>query len=262
MIKFRLKNNAERFWWITLAIYLSVTMTQGAAAKTISTKSPISRIHDNHLEIKRQSRMSLTEDTMKRKSSEISIVFVNSLNASSKWVLAAANLTGVWVYKEDGALIVIGCIAASFFTEKVLKPFLNQARPSNSPLSDPGMPSSHALASFFVAVGWTKLLGNGTLLVGVAAMVSVLRVLCGFHSLLQIFVGSFLGVIFGVTWMKVVKILKYFAEDDSLFLKKCIWSTYSTGSLLFICKIMPSWIRCRNTNENKVWSQEPSPSNV
>lgn len=173
------------------------------------------------------------------------------LNASSKWILAAANLLGVYVFREEGAFLVIGCIFACFGTEHVLKPLWNQARPLNSPLVDPGMPSSHSLASFFVAVAWSHVLlkdgGQGTtrlLLYSIATLVASLRTICGYHTLAQISVGALLGICLGHGWMSLVWKrcqLEQLIHSHPIT-KWLIWSFYGAGSAIFIVRIMSKWI--------------------
>eukprot|EP00980_Cylindrotheca_fusiformis_P019859 scaffold6968_cov91-Cylindrotheca_fusiformis.AAC.3 len=166
------------------------------------------------------------------------------LNAASKWILAAANLLGVYQYREEGAFLVIGCILACFGTEHGLKPLWNQARPLNAPLADPGMPSSHSLASFFVAVAWSQVLsGKRILFFSIAAVVASLRTICGYHTVAQISVGAILGMSLGHEWMAfmwkqcMAKLLR-----SHPVMKWWIWSIYGIGSVIFIWKFMAKWI--------------------
>jgi dolichyldiphosphatase len=171
--------------------------------------------------------------------------FVYFVNASSKWLIAAANLIGVWLHKEEGPFIVVGCIAASFLTENVLKHVINQGRPPGSPLSDPGMPSSHSLASFFLAITWMSVVGQRLLFLGLATLVATLRIVCGFHTLAQIAVGAILGSIFGLVWIVLGHGLQQFGNPE--ILRVCIWFAYVCGSVLFIWKIMAKWLPFLNT---------------
>jgi membrane-associated phospholipid phosphatase len=169
------------------------------------------------------------------------------LNAASKWILAGANLFGVYRFREEGAFLVIGCILACFATEHGLKPMWNQARPANAPLADPGMPSSHSLASFFVAMAWTHSIipGKRLLFGSIATLVASLRILCGYHTLAQISVGAILGISLGHGWMTFVWQkcnLAQLLETQPIVVKWWIWSIYGTGSVLFIWKIMSKWI--------------------
>jgi membrane-associated phospholipid phosphatase len=169
------------------------------------------------------------------------------LNAGSKWILAGANLFGVYRFREEGAFLVIGCILACFATEHGLKPMWNQARPANAPLADPGMPSSHSLASFFVAMAWTHSIipGKRLLFGSIATLVASLRILCGYHTLAQISVGAILGISLGHGWMAFVWQkcnLAQLLETQPIVVKWWIWSIYGTGSVLFIWKIMSKWI--------------------
>lgn len=173
------------------------------------------------------------------------------LNKSSKWILAAANLVGVILFKEEGAYIVIGCIGATFFTELALKPIINQGRPANSPLSDPGMPSSHSLSSFFVAIAWANLLGQKYVLLGIATFVASLRMICGYHTFAQISVGAVLGLGFGQGWMTLMNQLQSVTSMSSYEVKRWIWCTYVSGSVLFIWKIMSKWIDLHVSNQKK-----------
>ena len=118
------------------------------------------------------------------------IVF--KLNAATKWVVVAAQTAAVWSRRDFVApFIVVGSIGATWATGQ-LKKLFNQARPAGAPFADPGMPSSHALVATFAAVGWATHLESaghaaerGALLAG-AALVSWLRVACGYHTTAQV----------------------------------------------------------------------------
>ncbi|CAJ1932746.1 unnamed protein product [Cylindrotheca closterium] len=174
------------------------------------------------------------------------------LNASSKWLLASANLYGVIRYRDPGAFLCTGCIVACFVAEHVLKPLWNQARPLGAKLADPGMPSSHSLGSFFVAIGWAHLLrdleGNMEdpllLFLGISSLVASLRIICGYHTVAQVVVGALLGLFLGHGWIDWIwnrLNVKTFLYTHAT-VRWIIWSAYISGSLLFICKIMSKWI--------------------
>ena len=174
------------------------------------------------------------------------------LNASSKWLLASANLYGVIRYRDPGAFLCTGCILACFGTEHVLKPLWNQARPVGSPMADPGMPSSHSLGSFFVAIGWAHILRDVeksigdplVLFLGISTAVASLRIICGYHTIAQVLVGALLGSVLGHGWIDWIwnrMGIKQFLYTHAT-VRWTIWSTYILGSVLFIVKIMSKWI--------------------
>ena len=76
-------------------------------------------------------------------------------NASTKWVVTFLNSLALWTrpHRYEGPFIVFGSIAAVYLTN-YLKRMINQGRPDGAPFTDPGMPSSHALLSFFIATSW------------------------------------------------------------------------------------------------------------
>ncbi|OLP89673.1 Lipid phosphate phosphatase epsilon 2, chloroplastic [Symbiodinium microadriaticum] len=86
---------------------------------------------------------------------------IRKLDASSKWLVTAGQTAAV-VIRHDilSPYIVLGGIAASLFTAKI-KRIVNQRRPPGSPLTDPGMPSSHALVATFMSVAWATQVQSG-----------------------------------------------------------------------------------------------------
>ena len=183
--------------------------------------------------------------------------FAHKLNSSTKWLVTLAHTLAVWsrpsVYL--GPYIVVGSIASVYFTD-VLKKIINQSRPIGAPIMDPGMPSSHALVSFFSATAWVGVFAPsaaaaaaaGTycslasvgqaLVLTFASIVAGLRVVCGYHSLAQIFVGAGLGSFLGYLWHQLGQIL--FFRNPSLTLRLA-WIAYLSGSALFIGKKMTKW---------------------
>ena len=196
----------------------------------------------------KQDAYSHTTSTLTIHSHQVFPAVLHYLNNSSKWILAVANLIGVWMHKE-GPFIVLGCIVASFLTENVLKRVINQGRPKGSPLSDPGMPSSHSLACFFLAFAWMSFLaGHEILFLGLATFVATLRVVCGYHTLAQISVGAVLGSVFGLSWVALGRSVQTLGHPE--IVQKVIWFTYVCGSALFIWKIMPKWIPFLNKHSS------------
>ena len=104
--------------------------------------------------------------------------------------------------------LILGAIVNALLS-KVLKRIINASRPPGAQLADPGMPSSHAQSLFFFA----SYLGVGThywpvadphdgrlpramaatLILTVAALLTLLRVRAGLHTMAQITVGAAIG---------------------------------------------------------------------
>ena len=166
-----------------------------------------------------------------------SILFV--LNAATKWLVSIAVTTGVmWNPKSfRGPYIVVGSIGATVLASK-LKRLINQGRPDGAPFTDPGMPSSHALVSFFVATSWGQHIG-GYWTMSSAVGVSVLRVVCGYHTIPQIAVGGLLGTLLGFAWMSAGGSLHMHYPKETFVTS---WATYLLGSALYIRKEAPRWL--------------------
>lgn len=168
--------------------------------------------------------------------------FFFGLNAATKWIVSVAVTAGVFWNPRHfrGPYIVVGSIAANYMAE-ILKKIINQGRPEGAPFTDPGMPSSHALVSFFVAMAWNNALGGvGTpWLLGSALTISSLRVLCGYHTVPQIVVGGTLGTLLGHAWMALGALLgKQNHEATFVF----SWLAYIVGSAIYIKKNMIKWV--------------------
>ena len=181
---------------------------------------------------------SIVADIVRPASSRIpSILFV--LNAATKWLVSIAVTAGVlWNPKSfRGPYIVVGSIAATVLASK-LKHLINQGRPDGAPFTDPGMPSSHALVSFFVATAWGQdFFGYWTM--SSALGVSVLRVVCGYHTLPQIVVGGLLGSLLGVAWMATGRLLHLHYPKQTFATS---WVVYLLGSALYIRKETTRWL--------------------
>mmetsp|Transcript_60869 Transcript_60869/g.83585 ORF Transcript_60869/g.83585 Transcript_60869/m.83585 type:complete len:222 (-) Transcript_60869:102-767(-) len=137
--------------------------------------------------VRRRPTKGIATMTRSTQSSVTRVVF--KLNASTKWLVTAAVTTTVLMRRDFIApYTAVGGIVATFGTD-LLKKAINQDRPAGAPFTDPGMPSSHALVSTFLAVGWTMTLGltpvSGVIL-ACALAVSLLRVACGYHSWAQV----------------------------------------------------------------------------
>lgn len=168
------------------------------------------------------------------------IVF--QLNSATKWVVVALQTSAIILRRDVvSPFIVIGSIGAAFCTA-ALKAAINQQRPDGSPLTDPGMPSSHALVSTFAAVSWALYLPRGllaaVLLLG-AAVVSGLRVATGFHTPAQISAGAALGGLGACAWMRLGAALAAFLEPSTAF--KLVYSCYAAGTVAFVSKKMATW---------------------
>ena len=178
--------------------------------------------------------------------------FVRELNSNTKWLVTIGNTIGVWSrpHSFQGPFIIAGAIASVYFTD-VLKKLINQSRPDTSVLVDPGMPSSHSLVSFFLAVGWmgairsSDVVGNAEAISKMslavsAATVAVLRVVCGYHSWAQIGVGAVLGSAMGQAWVVLGHVLH---QQFPITLHHVAWALYLLGSALFIKTNISKWHR-------------------
>ncbi len=129
--------------------------------------------------------------------------------------LVAGSAAVVLLWRRDALAISVltGAIANAIFS-KVLKRILNQRRPDGAPVSDPGMPSSHAMSLFFFAsylsaaslvwmpenVSVFVRLAACSFLAVFAVNSATWRVEAGFHTSEQVFVGSVVGSIDGLLW--------------------------------------------------------------
>ena len=167
-----------------------------------------------------------------------------TLNASTKWLVTIAHTTAVWYPPKAfyPPFIVVGSILATFLTE-ALKTLINQSRPADAPFADPGMPSSHALVSFFAAAAWIDLVGGArpavcASLAAAASIVAGLRVFCRYHTKRQVLVGALVGTALGRGWMVLGARL---ASRPSLAFALA-WASYLGGSALFIGRNMRTWV--------------------
>eukprot|EP00418_Pyrodinium_bahamense_P033633 CAMPEP_0179155552 /NCGR_PEP_ID=MMETSP0796-20121207/75779_1 /TAXON_ID=73915 /ORGANISM="Pyrodinium bahamense, Strain pbaha01" /LENGTH=208 /DNA_ID=CAMNT_0020857047 /DNA_START=44 /DNA_END=667 /DNA_ORIENTATION=+ len=139
--------------------------------------------------------------------------FLRKLDASTKWLVTLAQTTAVVVRRDTvSPYTIIGGIAAAFFTT-VIKRLINQRRPAGSPLTDPGMPSSHALVATFTAAAWASL-----------------RVACGHHTWAQVVVGASLGTLMGCAWM-AAGVAWVLPRRDLVF---PVYAIYLFGSVVFV----------------------------
>lgn len=202
--------------------------------------------------------------------------FVFRLNASTKWIITILHSWALWSrpHRYEGPLIVLGSIVATYLTQ-YLKQVINQGRPAGAPFTNPGMPSSHSLISFFIAAAWTPVLWLGyyysatmataattattttallllsprrtlaatavsiSLLWMGATMVALLRWMCGYHSWAQISVGAGLGTLWGVLWTTLGRQLYQLAPKVTFY---SLWTLYLSGAALFISTNMRDWL--------------------
>jgi len=169
---------------------------------------------------------------------------VYRLNASTKWWVTIANTLGIWtrVHSYKGPFIVVGAILSVYLTE-ALKQIIRHDRPDGAPFTDPGMPSSHALVSTFMAAAWTRMVYTTPISVAsiwvAAGSVALLRVICGYHSWDQIMVGSALGSTLGYAWAKCGAAL--YPLHPQIMLRTS-WCFYAAGSAFFVAKNMKDWV--------------------
>ena len=178
------------------------------------------------------------------------------LNAATKWWVTVACTSRIWFHTADyqGPFVVVGAIG-SVYVADALKQIINHDRPDGAPFTDPGMPSSHSLVTFFLASSWTAtslvniivqpnvaswitLFGTGLAWVG-ASTVALLRVVCGYHSWDQIAVGALLGSSMGCLWAALGRTI-YQVSPAITF--HASWVCYLLGSAFFIAKNMRHWV--------------------
>ncbi|CAM9407520.1 unnamed protein product [Hapterophycus canaliculatus] len=144
------------------------------------------------------------------------------LGSSTQWVVASAVGVALVTRADVGTLVyVVGSLLNAVFS-KVLKKTINQVRPDGARLSDPGMPSSHAMSLFYLGtylvIGlqnhgvwtldsslpqWPLGVTETQSLLGVYAVTASLwRVKAGFHTLSQVFVGAAVGTVDAVLWYR------------------------------------------------------------
>ncbi|CAM9410990.1 unnamed protein product [Ectocarpus sp. 12 AP-2014] len=142
------------------------------------------------------------------------------LGSSTQWVVAGA--VGVALVTRadvDTLVYVLGSLINAVFS-KILKKTINQVRPAGAQLSDPGMPSSHAMSLFYLGTylviglqehgvlllhpslpSWpVGVMQTQTLLGMYALTASLWRVKAGFHTLPQVAVGAAVGAVDAVLW--------------------------------------------------------------
>jgi membrane-associated phospholipid phosphatase len=167
---------------------------------------------------------------------------VFAANSATKWLVAAGNTVAVCSRRDFiSPYIVVGSIVATFGTD-ALKRTINQQRPAGAPFTDPGMPSSHALVSSFLAVGWCTAASSVPMrvaLLAIALAISLLRVFCGYHSYPQVAVGALIGGLSAGLWMALGTAILALAEPRTAFV--AAWSAYLGGSAFFIARKMASW---------------------
>ena len=167
---------------------------------------------------------------------------VQRMNAATKWLVTFAQTVPV-VMRRDlvSPYIIIGAIASAFSCGK-LKAAIGQKRPPGSPFSDPGMPSSHALVSTFAAAAWALYLRRTlttVCLLTASATVSVLRVVCGYHTVPQIAVGAALGGLGACGWMSIGAAVGSRCNPQLAY--RLVYTSYFLGSALFVGKKMSKW---------------------
>ena len=198
----------------------------------------------------------------KKSDSFLNHILMSKANASTKWIVLVAHTTTVWSRLDFIApFIVVGSILSVVLAE-VMKKIINQARPKGAAPLDPGMPSSHALVTFFSAASWSfYLLNSGAIhslsrsgceaisfaLILGSGCVSALRVVCGFHSIAQITVGAVVGVSAAYIWSTLGSaILGFF---DTKIATAAAWVLYLIFSAVFIReRILRKWVGGRDVH--------------
>mmetsp|Transcript_51495 Transcript_51495/g.154592 ORF Transcript_51495/g.154592 Transcript_51495/m.154592 type:complete len:276 (-) Transcript_51495:346-1173(-) len=259
-----------RPWLVCKFLVVLLAVESAAFAPTQRTRtspprrqwSPRSTCLDRHRSVIRQHRIqspslrSMEENAAGRAASKLTRgggggaripAFVYAANSASKWVVTLAHTLAVWSrpWTYTAPYIVVGSIGAVYLTE-ALKRIINQGRPEGAPFADPGMPSSHSLVSFFAAAAWTSALdftgaeAARAVIVGAAAVVALLRVVCGYHTVAQIVVGAGLGSTLGRGWALLGEAMH--SGGDPRLVTALAWGSYLGGSALFIKRTMKHWV--------------------
>ncbi|CAE7774753.1 LPPE1 [Symbiodinium sp. CCMP2456] len=164
---------------------------------------------------------------------------IRKLDASSKWLVTAGQTAAV-VIRHDilSPYIVLGGIAASLFTAKI-KRIVNQRRPPGSPLTDPGMPSSHALVATFMSVAWATQVQPELLLLTIVPACHSVAVA---HQIppygnefgqAQVGVGATAGTLLSVAWMLLGQDI---IRSPTSLETKVVYALYIIFSALFLAK--------------------------
>ena len=206
--------DGTRAWWTLLtapwsARELDVLLRPGSSGRQtledIRSDNRIRKTRDPDVFLKRLLSSQLKPPQLQLSTPRAAL---HAANKATKWLVTVAQMGALLFYRPPAApavssLVVIGTVLSAFLS-KALKALFKQARPSGAALSDPGMPSSHALASSFAAAAWALHFRtvSCTLLLGLSAtLVCALRVLTGYHTLGQVSVGAILGGALAAVWM-------------------------------------------------------------
>ncbi|GFQ08030.1 lipid phosphate phosphatase epsilon 2 chloroplastic [Phtheirospermum japonicum] len=134
-----------------------------------------------------------------------------------------------------------------------LKQILKQERPFSTLRSDPGMPSSHAQSIFYTItflnlsmIEWFGLNALTSTLSGfffiLGSYFSWLRVSQQLHTVIQVFVGAAIGLIFSIFWFWSWKmfVLNFFVS--SLWVRTVVILGAVALSVGFILHVIRTWI--------------------
>lgn len=147
----------------------------------------------------------------------------------TRWLVSGATLAVLYWrgFDQPSVLFLFGAVLNAVLS-KLLKRWLNAARPEGARLADPGMPSSHAQSLFFFAAylgtalleasdrTFRDVLGEGTAdgAIRLARDVSCFAVWCaalggsltrvssGLHTFAQVGVGGGIGAAAGLLWLR------------------------------------------------------------
>eukprot|EP00929_Paragymnodinium_shiwhaense_P043372 TRINITY_DN22306_c0_g1_i2.p1 TRINITY_DN22306_c0_g1~~TRINITY_DN22306_c0_g1_i2.p1 ORF type:complete len:258 (-),score=33.43 TRINITY_DN22306_c0_g1_i2:2-775(-) len=180
------------------------------------------------------STLSLAATTQQEGEDGAVLQVLKKIDSKTKWFVTVAQTSALLMRRDVvSPFMIIGAICAAFVTS-VVKKVIGHERPSGSPFNDPGMPSSHALVSTFLAVAWctqTTCAAVQATVVGLAFVISSLRVIGGNHTLAQVLVGATLGAPMGYGWMRLAgEVLPSFGRGGGF----AIYSVYIALSVAFI----------------------------
>lgn len=188
-----------------------------------------------HAQVSEWSDPACNEQVVQKQASLIVPSVLMRLDSYTKWVVTFAQTAAVVIRRDMASpFMIIGAILASLLTA-VLKRIVNQKRPSGAAFTDPGMPSSHAMVSTFLAMAWITHMPTVPLVwttLAAAACVSILRVICKHHTWAQIAVGMVLGGVFGSAWMTLGAMTVLPCTGKVMYVT--VYAIYVSGSVVFV----------------------------
>ncbi|KAG1673878.1 hypothetical protein FOA52_012903 [Chlamydomonas sp. UWO 241] len=181
---------------------------------------------------------------------------LSAINEATKWVVSAA--AGLFLLLHHDAPVMwclLGSIFASF-VNKGLKYAINEQRPASARKADPGMPSSHANSLAFLATYSAAALllaapqqaaqaraGGAASIVGLSLFLTWLRVVLGYHTVLQVVVGYSVGAASALGWLALgTQHVLPSLPDHPAAACALVWATYAAAAV-FAGKNVGAWVK-------------------